>query len=350
MNYNILESATRAAANKVFGAQLKSSGSQIITTDAADEMGLRGLGFGSTLDLTFTPTFTLFDFFSSDVVITVNLPDNSDKGSISVNFGLGCSNVEAATKEASLFLKRDALDGWYIKNRFDEFGGLHIDHDFDFDPDGNCDLEGIIASCLEKLLDTELAKALAPFIHYFETPDYNQLDIHLVNALVRHFGEDDASFKIDISGKDFHNLYAVIDEYIAPMVLDGDPPKSLTDGAVFNVTFNTPLLPEECSKVFMHFECEGGRVSVTACFGTNRTVTPDDEVGDFVDSWGIGIADALSRRLVLHTQFYLSTDDSLRHAIDKRIATFASDKFYACLNAKDKVFADVRKQFGSNGQ
>lgn len=172
MNYNTLESIVKNAARKVFGARFENFDKWIVTCNPDEGIYVEGIDLGTSVELSFEPSISPFNFFLSDVIFYVNACSSSKKASppafVQVFFGNSCLDIEAAEEAAEDFLNREPSDGWYIEDSFDEDCGLHLMRDLGFDFESDEDFADAVESAFLELCDRKLADKLRSFIHYFE--------------------------------------------------------------------------------------------------------------------------------------------------------------------------------------
>ena len=168
MTYNTLERITRQAVCNTLGARSDNFDQWLETYDPDEIIKDEGLDLGTSVELYFVPAISPLKYFSSDVTFYVTIFNNQSLGAVSAFFGSSCCDVDAAEAAVGDFLDRDASDGWYVADEFDEDAGLHLVREFTFDPESESDIESKIASCFNELLENETADKLRPFIHYFE--------------------------------------------------------------------------------------------------------------------------------------------------------------------------------------
>ena len=172
MNYNTLESIVKNAARKVFGARFENFDEWIVTCNPDEDIYVEGIDLGTSVELSFEPSTSPFNFFSSDVVFYVNaypsFKEATPPACVQVFFGNSCLDIEAAEEAAEDFLNREPSDGWYIEDSFDEDCGLHLMRDLGFDFESDEDFADAVESAFIELCDRKLADKLRSFIHYFE--------------------------------------------------------------------------------------------------------------------------------------------------------------------------------------
>lgn len=167
MNYKILEPIVRSAVCKALGAKIENLDRWIETYE--DDIKVDDLDIDSwtIVGICFDPPISPFRYFSSEVVFYVSVQDNG-LGDVQVHFGDTCADTELADRAASSFFERDAEDGWYICQVFEEDCGLHLMREFECDPEDTSDVFAKITSCLSELCDPDISDKLRSFIHYFE--------------------------------------------------------------------------------------------------------------------------------------------------------------------------------------
>ena len=172
MNYNTLESIVKNAARKVFGVRFENFDEWIVTCNPNEGIYVEEIDLGTSVELSFEPSISPFNFFSSDVVFYVNaypsFKEATPPACVQVFFGNSCLDIEAAEEAAEDFLNRESSDGWYIEDCFDEGCGLHLMCDLGFDFESDEDFADAVESAFSELCDRKLADKLRSFIHYFE--------------------------------------------------------------------------------------------------------------------------------------------------------------------------------------
>ena len=167
MTYNTLESVARQAACKTLGAKSENFDKWLITYNFNEDIEIEDFDLGTGVELTFDPSISPFQYFSSDVVFYVSVHEGGI-GDVQVFFGETCHDVESAEAAACDFLARDDSDSWYIAEDFDENSGLHLMREVAFDPENESDLLTKLTACFSELCEAEIADELRSFIHYFE--------------------------------------------------------------------------------------------------------------------------------------------------------------------------------------
>ena len=172
MNYSNLESIVRSAACKTLGAKSENFDRWLVTSNSNEGITIEGFNFGTSVELSFDPSISPFNFFASDVVFYVDLPTETPRGispaDIQLFFGNYCTDVDAAEKAAAAFLDRDASDGWYVEDCFDEGCGLHLVRVLGFEFESEEAFAKAVENAFAELLDHRVADNLRSFIHYFE--------------------------------------------------------------------------------------------------------------------------------------------------------------------------------------
>lgn len=166
MTYNTLESVTRQAACKTLGAKSENFDKWLVTCNFKEDIEIEDFDLGTSVELSFDPSISPFQYFSSDVVFYVSVHEDGI-GDVQAFFGNSCSDSDAAECAAGAFYD-EAFGGWYIGAYFEEDCGLHMIREFTFDPESESDIESKIAACFSELLENETADKLRSFIHYFE--------------------------------------------------------------------------------------------------------------------------------------------------------------------------------------
>ena len=172
MNYTTLERIVRRAACRTLGAKSESFDSWLVTDDSHEGIELEGFRFGPCVELSFDPSISPFNYFSSDVVFFVDLPAETPKGTspadVQVFFGNICTDVEAAEAAAEAFLERDVPDGWYVEDCFDCDLGLHLRRELGYEFESVAAFATAVENAFAELCDPEITDGLRSFIHYFE--------------------------------------------------------------------------------------------------------------------------------------------------------------------------------------
>ena len=168
MTYNTLERAVRSAVCNTLGARSEDFDIWLDTCDPNEGMEIEGCDIGTSVELYFDPSISPFAYFSSDVVFYVNIDKSHNSGDIQAFFGANCYDIDAAEAAAEDFLDRDASDGWYIEDEFDEDAGLHLMRTFSVDPDNYADVFSKLATCFAELCEAKISDMLRSFVHYFE--------------------------------------------------------------------------------------------------------------------------------------------------------------------------------------
>ena len=168
MTYNTLERITRQAVCNTLGARSDNFDQWLETYDPDEIIEDEGLDLGTSVELYFDPAISPLKYFSSDVTFYVTIFNNQSMGAVSAFFGSSCCDVDAAEAAVGDFLDRDASDGWYVVDEFDEDAGLHLAKEFCFDPDNETDIFAMISKCFAELCSAEVSDKLRSFIHYFE--------------------------------------------------------------------------------------------------------------------------------------------------------------------------------------
>ena len=167
MTYNTLESVTRQVACKTLGAKSENFDKWLVTCDFNEDIEIEDFDHGTSVELSFDPSISPFQYFSSDVVFYVSVHEDGI-GDVQVFFGENCQDVASAEVAACDFLARDDSDGWYIAEDFDENVGLHLMREFAFEPEDELDLLEKVTACFSELCEAEIADELRSFVHYFE--------------------------------------------------------------------------------------------------------------------------------------------------------------------------------------
>lgn len=167
MTYQKLESVTRQAVCKTLGAKSKNFDKWLVTCNYNEDLEIDGFDLGTSVELSFDPSISPFQYFSSDVVFYVSVHEDGI-GDMQVFFGETCQDVEDAEAAASEFLERNVSDGWYIEEDFDENSGLHLMREFEYDTTDETDLLAKVTACFTELCEAEVADELRSFVHYFE--------------------------------------------------------------------------------------------------------------------------------------------------------------------------------------
>ena len=166
MNYNTLERITRQAACKTLGVKSENFDKWLITCNYNEDIEIEDFDLGTSVELSFDPSISPFQYFSSDVVFYVSVHEGGI-GDVQAFFGNSCSDPDAAERAAGAF-SDEALGGWYIAEDFDENSGLHLMREVAFDPENESDLLTKLTACFSELCEAEVADKLRSFIHYFE--------------------------------------------------------------------------------------------------------------------------------------------------------------------------------------
>lgn len=168
MTYNTLERAVRKAICNTLGAKSDNFDQWLETCNPNDFMEDGDFDLGTSVELSFDPSISPFKYFSSDVVFCVTIDESQNSGDVQVFFGSSCYDVDAAEVAAGDFLEREASDGWYVEDEFDEDMGLHLMRPFYFEPNNEANLFAMISKCFAELCGAEVSDKLRSFIHYFE--------------------------------------------------------------------------------------------------------------------------------------------------------------------------------------
>ena len=168
MTYNTLERITRQAVCNTLGARSDNFDQWLETCDPNDFIENGDFDLGTTVELSFDPSISPFQYFSSDVVFYVTIDKSQNSGDVQVFFGVSCYDTDAAEVAAGDFLTRESSDGWYIEDEFDEDMGLHLMRPFYFESDNEADMLAMISKCFAELCGAEVSDKLCSFIHYFE--------------------------------------------------------------------------------------------------------------------------------------------------------------------------------------
>ncbi|MBE6577815.1 MAG: hypothetical protein E7653_06730 [Ruminococcaceae bacterium] len=167
MTYNDLKSITKQAVCHTLGAASKDFDKWLVTCDPNDGIEIEGYDFGTCVELSFDPSVSPFNYFSSEVVFYVST-DDLGMGNVQAFFGSSCYDVDSAEEVANDFLDRGSEDGWFVEEYFDEDSGLHLMREFEFDPKDPSDLSDKLISCFSELCGPFISSKLRSFIHYFE--------------------------------------------------------------------------------------------------------------------------------------------------------------------------------------
>jgi hypothetical protein len=168
MTYNTLERITRQAVCTTLGARSDNFDQWLETYNPDEIIEDEGFDLGTSVELYFDPAISPLKYFSSDVTFYVTVFNNQSLGAVSAFFGSSCSDVDEANSAAGDFLDRDASDGWYVADEFEEETGLHLVREFCFEPNNEADIFAMISKCFAELCGAEVANKLRSFIHYFE--------------------------------------------------------------------------------------------------------------------------------------------------------------------------------------
>ena len=172
MNYSNLETIVRNVACRTLGAKSENFDRWLVTSDPNEGIEIEGFNLGTSVELSFEPSISPFNFFSSDVVFFVDLPTEQTRGitpaDVQVFFGNYCTDTYAAEKAAETFLDREASDGWYVEDYFDEGGGLHLVRVLGFEFESEEAFAKAVENAFAELLDHRVRDKLRSFIHYFE--------------------------------------------------------------------------------------------------------------------------------------------------------------------------------------
>ena len=166
MTYNTLENAVRSAACKTLGARSKDFDKWLVTCDPHEDIEIDDFDLGTSVELSFDPPISPFQYFSSDVVFYVSVHDDGI-GDVQVFFGNSCSDPDEAECAKESFYD-EALGNWYIEEAFERDLGLHLMREFEFDSESEPDLRVKIADCFAELCKPMISNTLRSFIHYFE--------------------------------------------------------------------------------------------------------------------------------------------------------------------------------------
>ena len=128
MTYNTLENAVRSAACKTLGARSKDFDKWLVTCDPHEDIEIDDFDLGTSVELSFDPPISPFQYFSSDVVFYVSVHDDGI-GDVQVFFGNSCSDPDEAECAKESFYD-EALGNWYIEEAFERDLGLHLMREF----------------------------------------------------------------------------------------------------------------------------------------------------------------------------------------------------------------------------
>lgn len=168
MTYNTLERITRQAVCNTLGTRSDNFDQWLETYNPDEIIEDEGFDLGTSVELYFDPSISPLKYFSSDVTFYVTIFNNQNLGAVSVFFGSSCQDIDATETAAKVFLDRDASDGWYIEDEFDEDAGLHLIREFHFEPNNDDNIFAMISKCFAELCGAEVSDKLRSFIHYFE--------------------------------------------------------------------------------------------------------------------------------------------------------------------------------------
>ena len=162
MTYNTLENAVRIAACKTLGARSKDFDKWLVTCNFNEDIEIEGFDLGTGVELSFDPSISPFQYFSSEVVVYASVHEDG-YGDMQVFFGNSCYDPDAADSFSD-----EALGDWYIAEDFTKDSGLHLMREFKFDPESEHDLCVKITDCFAELCEPMISNTLRSFIHYFE--------------------------------------------------------------------------------------------------------------------------------------------------------------------------------------